>query len=394
MSATSRERVAIDEVRDALGSSLSLREVMRAAQAPLLQLLGADHAALGVASGGPALGGLDWLSSDGLPAAFFDEYASWAAHDFVLKAVSQRPRVVLSDVEMVSRAALERNPIHHRARELGAPLEHVMAVMLDVGDPSSGLAVYRERRRPFGDREQALLRALVPALAQAVRRCRQFESAEQRARVLEAVLTHHDRALVVVDARGSEQFCTEPAARLLERWFSGGRRSSASSSSTNTSWPEPLSSAIRRWLARPDDTTPTTFWRSASTRVLVVEPIWVAAGGRSLLSLVLEERPRPPWSPAAWARVTPRQRAVVAAVVRGWDNQLIASELGCRVATVKRHLTQIFDALGVGSRSQLMAAALTMPRDSVYSSVQLRGPFGTIDEDPGPDPMIPTRLKE
>jgi len=354
-----REHTATADVRDALGSALCLRDVMRTAEPALLRLLGGDHAALGftrrfdepAAATGAALepGSIEWITSGGLPAEFFADYEHWAAHDFVLAAVARRPRTVLRDSEMVSRSTLEHNPFHRRARELGVPLQHVMAVLLDADVMTSGFAVYRQGKRPFSEREQSRLRELVPALGNAVRNCTRFEAAERRARVLERVLGNRDRALMVFDARGRELFRTERATRLLEHWFGAAARAAAP-------LPAPLSAAMTPWLARVEDATPRSFWRSGSESVLVVAPEWVADSDRVLLSLVLEERPRPPWSPAAWARLTQRQRAVVAGVVRGWDNQLIASELGCRVATVKRHLTQVYDTLGVGSRSRLMAA--------------------------------------
>lgn len=365
MSSASREHRATVEVLDALGSSLCLRDVVQAARAPLLRLLGGDHVALGFvqsAAPGPGLtpsldpGRLEWITSDGLPPAFFADYERWARHDFVLQAVTRRPRTVLADPQMVSRSALEANPFHRRARELGVPLQHVMAVMLDVGALSSGLAVYRQGKRPFARKERALLQALVPALAHAVRNCQLFEGAERRARILEHVATNRDGAVIVFDTEARELFRTQRAARLLERWFAGSSRAAVA-------LPEPLSSAVKSWLTRVDS-APSTFSRPGSARVLSVAPEWVADAGRVLLLLVLEERPRPPWPPAAWARVTPRQRAVVAAVVQGWDNELIASELGCSVATVKRHLTHIYDTLGVGTRSQLMAAALAPRRGS------------------------------
>lgn len=48
-------------------------------------------------------------------------------------------------------------------------------------------------------------------------------------------------------------------------------------------------------------------------------------------------------------------------VLLGWDNQLIADELGCSLATVKKHLQHIFDKLGIPSRTALYL--LASPRD-------------------------------
>jgi DNA-binding CsgD family transcriptional regulator len=346
---------------------------MRAAQPPLMRLLGGDHAALGFSHGDTLRGSapvesnpgrLGWIASDGLPPAFFGDYESWVAHDFVLKAVICRPRTVLRDSEMVSRSVLEANPFHRRARELGVPLQHVMAVMLNVGAMSSGLAVYRERKGPFGDRERALLHGLVPALSDAVRNCCLYEDAERRARVLEVALTNQDRAVIAFDSHAREVFRTQLATPLLKRWFGGASKTAAP-------LPELLSDHVKRWLILVGSTTPRTFPRRDSETMLVVTPEWVADSERLLLSIVLEERPKPPWTPAMWANLTTQERAVVAGVVRGWDNKLVAAELGCSTATVKTHLTHIYDKLAIGSRSKLISGALALRGDSAVSPERL-----------------------
>jgi DNA-binding NarL/FixJ family response regulator len=42
-------------------------------------------------------------------------------------------------------------------------------------------------------------------------------------------------------------------------------------------------------------------------------------------------------------------------VLRGYPNPVIASTLGIASATTKRHLTRIFDKIGVDSRTQLVS---------------------------------------
>jgi DNA-binding NarL/FixJ family response regulator len=42
-------------------------------------------------------------------------------------------------------------------------------------------------------------------------------------------------------------------------------------------------------------------------------------------------------------------------VIRGHSNQSIAAQLGVSEDTVKKHLTSIFDKLGVESRTQLVS---------------------------------------
>ena len=63
-------------------------------------------------------------------------------------------------------------------------------------------------------------------------------------------------------------------------------------------------------------------------------------------------------APAAWRRcLTNRQVEVAERVLRGWDNALIAEDLRCAPATVKKHLQRVYDALGVPSRTALMVHA-------------------------------------
>jgi len=174
---------AVLELFEALGSSLDLPVVFERAYPLLLGLVGADYGALGVSvSGDPR--DFRWLVA-GLPPAFFAAYPQLAPHDFVRRAVLRRPNVVLCDEQMVGRRALERNPMYRLAREVGVPLEHVMAVMLHAGARSgappamearweSGLSLYRDRRRPFTSGERRTLQDVTPAFVNAVRNCLAF----------------------------------------------------------------------------------------------------------------------------------------------------------------------------------------------------------------------------
>jgi DNA-binding NarL/FixJ family response regulator len=79
--------------------------------------------------------------------------------------------------------------------------------------------------------------------------------------------------------------------------------------------------------------------------------------------LVLKELASVIQVPGAWrALLTARQQDVTAAVLRGWDNRLIANELDLAETTVKRHLQDIFDRLGVQSRTMLLARAAELQR--------------------------------
>lgn len=54
-------------------------------------------------------------------------------------------------------------------------------------------------------------------------------------------------------------------------------------------------------------------------------------------------------------RLSARENQIVELVVRGQGNREIAHALGIEVATAKKHLSRIFDKVGVDSRAQLMA---------------------------------------
>ena len=57
--------------------------------------------------------------------------------------------------------------------------------------------------------------------------------------------------------------------------------------------------------------------------------------------------------------LTPREREVVSAVVQGLSNREIATRLSVSEDTVKHHLTNIYDKLGLSSRVELVVYALS-----------------------------------
>jgi DNA-binding NarL/FixJ family response regulator len=62
--------------------------------------------------------------------------------------------------------------------------------------------------------------------------------------------------------------------------------------------------------------------------------------------------------PVAGARLSSRERQVVAAVVNGSSNDEIASRLGISPKTVESHLRRLFERHGVASRTELATQAL------------------------------------
>jgi DNA-binding NarL/FixJ family response regulator len=53
--------------------------------------------------------------------------------------------------------------------------------------------------------------------------------------------------------------------------------------------------------------------------------------------------------------LTPRERSVASAVLRGWSNVEVAKHLRMAPRTAANHLASIFRKLGIGSRAELAA---------------------------------------
>lgn len=97
-----------------------------------------------------------------------------------------------------------------------------------------------------------------------------------------------------------------------------------------------------------------------SIRAVMAGQYWVS---RELVAAVIErmrERPRVNGMPAPGPAfgLTPREMEMVAAVVAGCSNREIAQQLSISSKTVKHHLTNIFEKLGLSNRLELALFAV------------------------------------
>jgi len=92
-----------------------------------------------------------------------------------------------------------------------------------------------------------------------------------------------------------------------------------------------------------------------SIHAVVAGEYWVERQNISDLVRELTRRPghASPDVPQGPWRLTPREGQIVAEVVAGKTNKEIAQELGVSLQTVKHHLTNIFDKVGVHNRLEL-----------------------------------------
>ena len=66
--------------------------------------------------------------------------------------------------------------------------------------------------------------------------------------------------------------------------------------------------------------------------------------------------------------ITPRQADVLALLLQGKPNKLIAREMNLSVETVKDHVAAVLRALGVSSRTQAVLAVAQMSQPEGFSA--------------------------
>jgi DNA-binding CsgD family transcriptional regulator len=347
----SREQKLTFDLMEVLTSSLELSEVLSRAYEVLSKLLTADYAAICISKPG-RLADYDWMVA-AMPPEYFTRYHELAPEDFVREAVMRHPNLVLRDTEMLPREELERSLLYRRCRELGMPLEHVMAVLLDVGrDWHGGFMLYRDRRQPFSDRERALMQRLTPLLTNTVAKCRQVGEATEHNSMLEHLLRLHNVESLILTPTGTERVRTPGVTALLEAWFKGDERGAGGLPTVLVERLRVLASG--RKVAGEGDIVRTVGEKSLRVNFIPLP----GQGSSRLWGLLLKEVSDWKHVPPFWRDLlTQREVEVTECVLQGWDNELIAEHLKCSKGTVKKHLQRVFDAMGVSSRGALISKA-------------------------------------
>jgi DNA-binding CsgD family transcriptional regulator len=348
-----------DRVISALNSSLSLPAILEAARAPLLELTPADSVALCLMRLTPSLD-FTWLAP-GHRLPLLEEYADVAEHDFLRGPILARPGVVVRDTQVLTRGELERSIIHQRSRDLGMPLENIAAVLLPIRPGFVGaLAIYRNRRHAFSDQSAAIITSLTDHLVNAVRNCSDVKSMATGNLLLEELHGRADTAFLIVEPPHREVMRSRHAAVLLERWF---KPSELHSSGLPFPLKEQLDTLVRM---SPDARLEKNVWVSLDADAYrVVRFIEMPAPeGPRQWALVMNEIPISIPLPLEMKRkLSSREIAVAMHMLRNWSYEEIAKELGITLLTVKTHARNIFDKLGVDSRTDFLyqAARLNKP---------------------------------
>ena len=96
-------------------------------------------------------------------------------------------------------------------------------------------------------------------------------------------------------------------------------------------------------------------WRAKGTPFTESDRIMLELVGRVFAAQLAERARAEVLGPGA-AGLTQREREIVAALAEGLGDAAIASRLHLSVATVRTHLSHVFQKLGVGSRLEVVAA--------------------------------------
>jgi DNA-binding NarL/FixJ family response regulator len=106
--------------------------------------------------------------------------------------------------------------------------------------------------------------------------------------------------------------------------------------------------------------------RNAETEVLIKairciksDMYWNLDHGVAKLEMAIEELAKPvEKAPLKMFGLTPREIEIVSAIVSGYSNRQIAAKMSISQSTIKHHLTNIFDKLGVYNRLELALFAI------------------------------------
>ncbi len=277
-----------------------------------------------------------------------------ATHPLIQHYVRTRDGRAYKMSDLLTREQLHRTQTYEEIfSKLG--LEHQIAFTLP-SQPTVviGLALGRDGRRDFDERDRTVLNLVRPSLVQAYRNVAAYARLHATLRALSRGLGERGEGVVTFARDGAIEFVSPAAKALLEagfpRWSGRGGR-----------LPQELADAIAgvRAAARADGS------------VGAAAPVVVPGGDGSLVvrlvgargtdepdALLVEARAEPLGLDAVRALgLTGRQAEVLRLVALGRSTENVADALGISGATVRKHLEHVYDRLGVTSRAAAVATA-------------------------------------
>jgi DNA-binding NarL/FixJ family response regulator len=184
--------------------------------------------------------------------------------------------------------------------------------------------VLHRQERDFGEREEAIVEAVVPHVTVLIRNSRMRRTLADLVATLGS--DHRGGAIVLLGEGRTIEQLSPAAAELLDKWFGSSR----------DDLPEPIAdwhSGVRHEPLRIE---------RDGTRLVVEAP--------SPITLALAEES------VLVSRLTTRELEILRSIAAGRTTKEIASHLWITQATVSKHLERIYRKLGVTSRTAALSA--------------------------------------
>jgi DNA-binding CsgD family transcriptional regulator len=240
-------------------------------------------------------------------------------------------------------------PREFRALELYAELYRRIGAEDQIAFGLPGPAVigiaWNRAGRGFSERDRALLELLRPHLAGAHRRVVERDRSAARLAALERGLAEQDAAILVLDGAGSVTDASEGASALLAAYFPAPHGRTG------------LPAALAAWLELPTGLGgPTPLTIDGPRGRLTVRAVTLPHGGRLLC---IDEEPLPTPERLRELGLTRRQAEVLSLLATGSSVEEIAGALFLSRATVRKHLEHVYARLGVHTRAEAVARALS-----------------------------------
>lgn|GEM_PF-1848568 len=351
MDFNSRELMVRDDVIAALNNSeRSVPQVIEASRPSFLEFAQADSMALCLMRFSPVPDFRWHVPGHAIP--ILKEYAGLVDHDFLRAPIIARPEVPVCDTQLMAPGQYERTLIYQRSLELALPLEHILAVLVPIRPGLVGaLAFYRHKRSPFTAQSITAVASLTRHLANALGNCQDYQDLNARAQLLQEIYQRRDSAYLVVEPPAREVFRSPHATPLLERWFTP---SEIHASGLPHIFKEHLDTLVRMDADSRLGKSLWVFNHPDGYRTCRFVELPDGDGPRQW-ALLLTELPHSIPIPMHMQRgLTARELDIARGVLRNWSYGRIADELDISGQTVKTHVRNLFDKLGVDSRTDFL----------------------------------------
>jgi DNA-binding CsgD family transcriptional regulator len=216
-------------------------------------------------------------------------------------------------------------------------------------EPLVGFAFQRSERS-FTERDRLILNLLRPHLHQAYTNSKNHQQLQQNATQLQQSLDC--LGAISLDGEGRVLSIAPQAIPWLETYFAR--------TTYCQQLPDRLWSWVKYQIARiaATDLVPICLPLriQQSGRELTIRLVIESMGNRYLL--LLEEQTLSSFQSLELLGLSQRETEVLSLVIQGNSNKTIATQLGVKTSTVRKHLENIYLKFGVGSRTEAIAQAL------------------------------------